>query len=134
MRFVMEFQIMARITVIKAPQLRIHDNHQKNSSLIYFQESISASTSNSNLVEENGDDTDNEKDDYLQSPELVNKEKHVFILSSAGKPIYSRQVFILLHVTNQRVVAEQLTRRSNNPNLKPWSWSWSLNGLPFYTL
>ncbi|XP_045455061.1 protein SAND [Melitaea cinxia] len=52
-------------------------------------EAMSASASNSNLLEENGEETD-EKDDYLQSPELVNKEKHVFILSSAGKPIYSR--------------------------------------------
>ncbi|KAM3962218.1 LOW QUALITY PROTEIN: vacuolar fusion protein MON1 homolog [Aphomia sociella] len=53
---------------------------------------ISASTSSSNLTEQNGDDDDgdHDKDDYLQSPELVNKEKHVFILSSAGKPIYSR--------------------------------------------
>lgn len=51
---------------------------------------MSASASSSNLIEENGDDEDNEKDDYLQSPELVNKEKHVFVLSSAGKPIYSR--------------------------------------------
>lgn len=59
-----------------------------------LQESISASTSNSNLTDQNGEDTDNEKDDYLQSPELVNKEKHVFILSSAGKPIYSRQVVL----------------------------------------
>lgn len=50
---------------------------------------MSASASNSNLIEENGDDTDDDKD-YLQSPELVNKEKHVFILSTAGKPIYSR--------------------------------------------
>ncbi|XP_048003391.1 protein SAND isoform X2 [Leguminivora glycinivorella] len=52
-------------------------------------ESISSSASNPNLVEENGD-VENEQDDYLKSPELVNKEKHVFILSSAGKPIYSR--------------------------------------------
>ncbi|CAH2098227.1 unnamed protein product [Euphydryas editha] len=52
-------------------------------------ESMSASASNSNLLEENEEESD-EKDDYLQSPELVNKEKHVFILSSAGKPIYSR--------------------------------------------
>ncbi|XP_032521975.2 protein SAND [Danaus plexippus] len=52
-------------------------------------ESISASTSSSNLLEQNGDEAD-DKDDYLHSPELVNKEKHVFILSSAGKPIYSR--------------------------------------------
>ncbi|XP_063834285.1 vacuolar fusion protein MON1 homolog isoform X1 [Ostrinia nubilalis] len=51
---------------------------------------MSASASSSNLIEENGDDEDNDKDDYLQSPELVNKEKHVFVLSSAGKPIYSR--------------------------------------------
>lgn len=51
---------------------------------------MSGSPSSSNLCEENGNDSDDEKDDYLQSPELVNKEKHVFILSSAGKPIYSR--------------------------------------------
>lgn len=55
-----------------------------------FQDSISGSASSSNLCEQNGGDSDDEKDDYLQSPELVNKEKHVFILSSAGKPIYSR--------------------------------------------
>ncbi|XP_026497769.1 vacuolar fusion protein MON1 homolog [Vanessa tameamea] len=52
-------------------------------------EPMSASPSSSNLTEENGDESD-EKEDYLQSPELINKEKHVFILSSAGKPIYSR--------------------------------------------
>lgn len=51
---------------------------------------MSGSASSSNLTEQNGDEIDDEKDDYLQSPELVNKEKHVFILSSAGKPIYSR--------------------------------------------
>lgn len=50
-------------------------------------ETLSASTSSSNLLE---DSTENALDDYLQSPELVNKEKHVFILSTAGKPIYSR--------------------------------------------
>lgn len=56
-----------------------------------LQESISASVSNTNLLEQNGDtDEDDGRDDYLQSPELVNKEKHVFILSTAGKPIYSR--------------------------------------------
>ncbi|XP_053620355.1 vacuolar fusion protein MON1 homolog [Plodia interpunctella] len=53
-------------------------------------ESITASASTSNLEEQNGNDSDDERDEYLQSPELVNKEKHVFILSSAGKPIYSR--------------------------------------------
>ncbi|XP_049881283.1 protein SAND [Pectinophora gossypiella] len=52
-------------------------------------EDLSGSASSSNLCEQNGDETDDDKD-YLQSPELVNKEKHVFILSSAGKPIYSR--------------------------------------------
>ncbi|XP_039745303.1 protein SAND [Pararge aegeria] len=53
-------------------------------------ESMSASASNSNITEQNGDDAECERDDYLHSPELVNKEKHVFILSTAGKPIYSR--------------------------------------------
>ncbi|CAG9792353.1 unnamed protein product [Diatraea saccharalis] len=51
---------------------------------------MSALASSCNLSNQNGEDSDNEKDDYLQSPELVNKEKHVFVLSSAGKPIYSR--------------------------------------------
>lgn len=52
---------------------------------------MSASASTSNICEQNGDeDDDDDVLDYLQSPELVNKEKHVFILSSAGKPIYSR--------------------------------------------
>ncbi|XP_034826385.1 vacuolar fusion protein MON1 homolog [Maniola hyperantus] len=53
-------------------------------------ESMSASASSTNIAEENGEDTDGEREDYLHSPELVNKEKHVFILSTAGKPIYSR--------------------------------------------
>ncbi|XP_045507170.1 protein SAND [Colias croceus] len=53
-------------------------------------EAIGGSASSSNLVDENGDDLENDVEDYLKSPELVNKEKHVFILSSAGKPIYSR--------------------------------------------
>lgn len=59
---------------------------------------MAASPSSSNVTEQNGDDIDTDKDEYLQSPELVNKEKHVFILSSAGKPIYSRYIytFILL--------------------------------------
>jgi hypothetical protein len=51
---------------------------------------MSASASSSNLSEQNGEDLDSDKEEYLKSPELVNKEKHVFILSSAGKPIYSR--------------------------------------------
>nr|XP_034826386.1 vacuolar fusion protein MON1 homolog A isoform X2 [Maniola hyperantus] len=51
---------------------------------------MSASASSTNIAEENGEDTDGEREDYLHSPELVNKEKHVFILSTAGKPIYSR--------------------------------------------
>lgn len=59
---------------------------------------MSSSASNSNLLEQNGDDTDNETDDYLKSSELVNKEKHVFILSSAGKPIYTRYFFNLMNI------------------------------------
>ncbi|CAG4968610.1 unnamed protein product [Parnassius apollo] len=53
-------------------------------------EAMSSSASSSNLTDQNGEGVDSDKDEYLQSPELVNKEKHVFILSSAGKPIYSR--------------------------------------------
>ncbi|CAH2058207.1 unnamed protein product, partial [Iphiclides podalirius] len=53
-------------------------------------EAMSSSASTSNITEQNGEDVCNDKDEYLQSPELVNKEKHVFILSTAGKPIYSR--------------------------------------------
>ncbi|XP_068624080.1 vacuolar fusion protein MON1 homolog [Battus philenor] len=53
-------------------------------------EGMSSSASSSNITEQNGEDVGTDKDEYLQSPELVNKEKHVFILSSAGKPIYSR--------------------------------------------
>ncbi|XP_013168648.1 PREDICTED: protein SAND [Papilio xuthus] len=55
-----------------------------------LKEGMASSPSSSNITEQNGDDVDTDKDEYLQSPELVNKEKHVFILSSAGKPIYSR--------------------------------------------
>lgn len=51
---------------------------------------MSSSASSSNITDQNGEDVCTDKDEYLQSPELVNKEKHVFILSSAGKPIYSR--------------------------------------------
>ncbi|GBP51566.1 Vacuolar fusion protein MON1 homolog A [Eumeta japonica] len=48
------------------------------------------SASCSNLIDQNEEGHRDLQDDYLHSPELVNKEKHVFILSSAGKPIYSR--------------------------------------------
>ena len=34
-------------------------------------------------------------EEYLQSPEWIQKEKHVFILSESGKPIYTR--YGLLH-------------------------------------
>ncbi|XP_037967152.2 protein SAND [Plutella xylostella] len=63
----------------------------KSSDDLQTDDSVSASASTSNICEQNGDeDDDDDVLDYLQSPELVNKEKHVFILSSAGKPIYSR--------------------------------------------
>lgn len=29
-------------------------------------------------------------EDYLRNADWIGKEKHVFVLSSAGKPIYSR--------------------------------------------
>ncbi|KAL4713698.1 hypothetical protein ACJJTC_004229 [Scirpophaga incertulas] len=53
-------------------------------------DSMSESGSSSNLIDQNNEELDSDKEDYLHSPELINKEKHVFILSSAGKPIYSR--------------------------------------------
>lgn len=39
------------------------------------------------------DDNDKEEsldEEYLQSPDWIQKEKHVFILSESGKPIYTR--------------------------------------------
>ncbi|XP_013190996.2 protein SAND [Amyelois transitella] len=66
-------------------------NTKSNDDMQNKNESMSASASSSNLIDEqNGDDSDDGRDEYLQSPELVNKEKHVFVLSTAGKPIYSR--------------------------------------------
>lgn len=42
-----------------------------------------------------GAETDDAEEDcvdeeYLHSPEWIQKEKHVFILSESGKPIYTR--------------------------------------------
>lgn len=34
--------------------------------------------------------TNSNDEDYMQSAEWINQPKHVFVLSSAGKPIYSR--------------------------------------------
>lgn len=39
------------------------------------------------LLDKDADDTD--VDDHLHDPEWLNKREHVFVLSSAGKPIYS---------------------------------------------
>lgn len=36
------------------------------------------------------DSPQNSDEDYLQNAEWINQPKHVFVLSSAGKPIYSR--------------------------------------------
>ena len=39
---------------------------------------------------------DNDEDDFVNSPEWRSKSMHVFILSEAGKPIYSR--FVQWHI------------------------------------
>lgn len=39
---------------------------------------------------------ENEEEIFWQTEEWKHKKKHVFILSSAGKPIYSRYVIIML--------------------------------------
>lgn len=55
-----------------------------------------ASTSNISTLSEYGsqdlldkDDDEPSFDDYLHDPEWLNQPEHVFVLSSAGKPIYS---------------------------------------------
>lgn len=55
-----------------------NDTHLKNSNSIDNFEEPSCSNSN------------NQDDDYLRNDDWLNKHKHVFVLSSAGKPIYSR--------------------------------------------
>lgn len=37
-----------------------------------------------------GDEEECVDEEYLHSPEWIQKEKHVFILSESGKPIYTR--------------------------------------------
>lgn len=64
---------------------------------------MSASASSSNIADQNGEDTDSERE-YLHSPELVNKEKHVFILSTAGKPIYSRYRIKIFHTFLEQTI------------------------------
>lgn len=47
---------------------------------------------------EPGDDDDGEDsqdEEYLESLEWIQQEKHVFILSESGKPIYTRLLFCL---------------------------------------
>lgn len=57
---------------------------------------LKASSSNISTLSEFGsqdlldkDADDAEVDDHLHDPEWLNKREHVFVLSSAGKPIYS---------------------------------------------
>lgn len=45
------------------------------------------------IPEHNGEDDleeDNVDEEYLQSVDWLQKEKHIFILSESGKPIYTR--------------------------------------------
>lgn len=43
---------------------------------------------------EDGEEEDCVDEEYLHSPEWIQKEKHVFILSESGKPIYTRYGFV----------------------------------------
>lgn len=43
---------------------------------------------------EDGEQEDCVDEEYLHSPEWIQKEKHVFILSESGKPIYTRYVCV----------------------------------------
>lgn len=45
-----------------------------------------------NVDEEEAEEPTSDED-YLYNPEWINREKHIFILSEAGKPIYSRYVY-----------------------------------------
>ena len=44
-------------------------------------------------------DLDKDECDELNSPEWKNQKKHIFVLSEAGKPIYSRYFFQFLKLT-----------------------------------
>ncbi|XP_017773543.1 PREDICTED: vacuolar fusion protein MON1 homolog A [Nicrophorus vespilloides] len=49
-----------------------------------------SSTSVDNLEESNSLNAVGSDDDYIRSKDWLEKKKHIFVLSSAGKPIYSR--------------------------------------------
>ncbi|KAB7499835.1 Vacuolar fusion protein MON1-like protein A [Armadillidium nasatum] len=49
----------------------------------------SVNLSSLNVDEEEAEEPTSDED-YLYNPEWINREKHIFILSEAGKPIYSR--------------------------------------------
>ncbi|XP_077294015.1 vacuolar fusion protein MON1 homolog [Arctopsyche grandis] len=51
---------------------------------------INLSAALSSVSLEAVEDSSTDTEDYLHNPEWLGKDKHVFILSSAGKPIYSR--------------------------------------------
>lgn len=53
-------------------------------------ERLESSNSVDSLDESNFVSCHNQDEDYMHSKEWLSKEKHVFVLSSAGKPIYSR--------------------------------------------
>jgi len=67
----------------------------KNQLLVF--QTVTHSVSELSLVGEDGSAQNSEADnDCSNDKEWREKEKHVFILSSAGKPIYSRYGLLLL--------------------------------------
>lgn len=64
-------------------------------SIIYNEENETATTTTA-TTKDNYDDSNEldleQNDDYVMNPNWLSKHKHIFVLSSAGKPIYSRQV------------------------------------------
>lgn len=71
------------------------DNYeQMSSSLEEIKNSIicneEVDTSKENYDESNQNDLADDTDDCVMNTDWLSKQKHIFVLSSAGKPIYSR--------------------------------------------
>lgn len=65
-------------------------NHLNNLSFVLLQNGASLSMSELSIESEESLELQHLEEDVSNSAEWRAQEKHVFILSSAGKPIYSR--------------------------------------------
>lgn len=63
---------------------------------MFFQITLSSTLNNTTLESDSVSSQDEE--DYIHNADWLGKDKHVFILSSAGKPIYSRYFFIIFSI------------------------------------